>query len=469
MAIGERTVCDKDGNIESIKGALCPVNGSPYQFYAGLASGSTVSSESIRKVRLVMPVGGEMSGLYRFPRVGEKVLVENGENNTYYLLGYVPDDTEGAAFTAAATTGDENEKKQKDDAEKKKLTGGNQGLILRYKNSDVEEKDVREYSETGDLGKKYTKGKNAHEYSEIGFFRKRYKKGSTKTNDYKEYYQDELKMTSAGYAVQETEKTHAVHANGIEILSGLDPVTVNEPGDTSGRAVGDAVGEIYALGEKDVQIRAGGEVVIKAAKKIVLQVGRSQITIDDTGIKLLSKKINSNWTNTFDTSLDLNARTGISMFGDTVGVSGGRSVNIGDSYGGGFASNVGEVSVTGREIALNTLDTLGYLSLLVLNGIDLGFNAAAAGLAKNGDNPAWKGAAAKVKLSYDIIKKLADISFKFFKTKRKTALLMKAEAANLEALAKRINELEGQEARSNEHAILSRELNERMPNLPAGE
>jgi hypothetical protein len=286
MAIKELTVCDDKGKIseeegegvnkvEKLKGTLCPVAGELYRFYAGVPNDDGVSVSEKKIVQMVLPVGGDTSGLYRFPRVGERVLVEDGADNNY-LLGYVPMNTAGMAFTAIAESGTQAEKAEKNEAEKKALTGDEQGMILRYKNTAARPDDA-------------VRGINAPKYSEIGFYRKKYEPKNEPVS-----YPHELRLTSAGSAVQETEKDHAIHAKGIEILSGLDPNTKNVPGDPQELAVGDAVGETYALGDKDVQIRAAGEVVIKAGKKIVLQVGRSQITIDDTGIKLISKKINSN-------------------------------------------------------------------------------------------------------------------------------------------------------------------------------
>jgi hypothetical protein len=162
-------------------------------------------------------------------------------------------------------------------------------------------------------------------------------------------------------------------------------------------------------------------------------VGRSQITIDDTGINLITKKINSNWVNTFDTSLNLNARDGISMFGQTVGISGGRSVNIGDSYGGAFDSSVGVVSVNGRDIDLKTLNTWDYTGLIGLNLLDLGFNMATVGLAKKGADPTYNKNSAKVKLAYVVIKKIGNIAFKIAKQIKKVKTAARAADVLIEA------------------------------------
>ncbi|MDR2521624.1 MAG: phage baseplate assembly protein V [Spirochaetaceae bacterium] len=394
MAIREQTVCDAAGNIsvkdskgqETVKGTLQPVDSNPYRFYAGVADGDAIQPKTGITVQMVLPVGGDTSGLYRFPRVGEQVLVEVGGGENNYLLGYVPQNTEGnMAFAPGASA---------TETEAKKMIGEKQGTMLRYKNTAA------------------TEGSGKPEYSEIGFLRR-----FVTENGVQKQFPDELRLISAGSTFQQAEKVHAVRAGGIEVLSGLLPGAKHEKDDNL--AVGDVVGETYVLEEADIQIRAGGKIVIKAADQIVLQVGRSKITIDDTGIKLTSKKINSDWANTFDTSLNLEARTGITMFGQAVNISGGRSMSLTDAYGGVFQSTAGVVSVTGREVALNTLDTLGYKAIVALNAIDVCFNTVVAGLAKGGEDPSESHNAEKEQLTYDIIKKLGELYFQVVKSKRR--------------------------------------------------
>ena len=87
------------------------------------------------KVRLTMPLGGELNGMYRFPRVGEKVLVAV-EGVAHYLMSYLPTDE----MLFSPKDGD----KEKTDAFDK------EGQVMRYK-------------KTGD-------NTSALPYSEIGFY-----------------------------------------------------------------------------------------------------------------------------------------------------------------------------------------------------------------------------------------------------------------------------------------------------------
>ncbi|MDR0556805.1 MAG: hypothetical protein LBG43_02895 [Treponema sp.] len=63
----------------------------PYQFYAKVSE--KADSETL-VVNIVMPVGGKETGFYRFPRDGESVLVDSASDGQYYLLGYIPSDSE---------------------------------------------------------------------------------------------------------------------------------------------------------------------------------------------------------------------------------------------------------------------------------------------------------------------------------------------------------------------------------------
>ena len=68
--------------------------GTPYQFTALDASGTRVT------VKMVMPLGGNESGLYRSPKAGEKVLVAYTSGTIYYLMGYLPGGDGGNPFYA---------------------------------------------------------------------------------------------------------------------------------------------------------------------------------------------------------------------------------------------------------------------------------------------------------------------------------------------------------------------------------
>ena len=83
MILQEMIVTDAEGKIKTATGKIltgqCIQSEDMYSFYAIKQVNDpaiTPAPEQMpAKVRLTMPTGGELNGLYRFPRVGEKVLI----------------------------------------------------------------------------------------------------------------------------------------------------------------------------------------------------------------------------------------------------------------------------------------------------------------------------------------------------------------------------------------------------------
>ena len=148
MGLETRIVSDAAGKIDGtvngqeLRGTIQAKDNNPYVFYAVKSSDYTDKQD----ITIVLPVGGATAGLYRFPRVGEKVLVDKGDDNQYYLLGYLPGDTDNDAFIPRNLSG------EADGAEKNKLFNDGQGMALRYKKTgiaDVSGRQDRLYSEIG--------------------------------------------------------------------------------------------------------------------------------------------------------------------------------------------------------------------------------------------------------------------------------------------------------------------------------
>ena len=60
----------------------------PYQFYAKI---NTQDSET-KVINMVMAMGGKETGLFRYPKPGELVLVldDGVASPSYYLMGWIP-------------------------------------------------------------------------------------------------------------------------------------------------------------------------------------------------------------------------------------------------------------------------------------------------------------------------------------------------------------------------------------------
>jgi hypothetical protein len=169
--------------------------GYPYQFGAKIQP--TESKETSKTVNILMPIGGKETGLFRYPKVGERVVVDNdgATSPTYYLMGYLPSATdannnflsntnelwvepsasEQKAFTKQQKEAYEEackEHKTKVDnfnAEKDALEDA-EALVLRYeqtgKNTPEDGKDER-YSEIGFYRKQTSWRTNSVKYRDI--------------------------------------------------------------------------------------------------------------------------------------------------------------------------------------------------------------------------------------------------------------------------------------------------------------
>ena len=142
MILQEMIVTDSQGKTETVSGedltGQCIQSEDMYSFYAIKKkndASAVVSPEKMpAKVRLTLPVGGEINGMYRFPRVGEKVLVVV-EGMSHYLMSYLPNKEN--PFSP------EKEKTDVFDEE---------GLVLRYKKTGAnvaDENRDKKYSEIG--------------------------------------------------------------------------------------------------------------------------------------------------------------------------------------------------------------------------------------------------------------------------------------------------------------------------------
>ncbi|MDR0684537.1 MAG: hypothetical protein LBF83_05360 [Spirochaetaceae bacterium] len=325
---------------------------SPYTFTASIPNSEAVP------VKMVMPLGGVKSGLYRSPKVGEKVLVaavettgtgDNSSSTTYYLMGYLPN-AENQSFFEASTTADAGDAHDV-------ITEG--GEVFRYKQT----------------GKKAGKeGKNP--YSEIGFYQEKtdWKAAEAETADYQDFNGDypkidRIKIRSTGDIHESAVNHHQIQAKRFELFVDCDAPA--KPGDYESNSLfGDRTGDDSTLYAGDAHIRAKNRIVIKAGESIELQAGRSSILINDEGITIASRKTQSNLYNGWDSLLALKANRGITMFGQHVDIRGGVDFSLAEGYGGAIRSKLGVMRMTSFDLRMLNINTYNYLTMGIGNGLD---------------------------------------------------------------------------------------------------
>jgi hypothetical protein len=403
MALTKMTVTDSGGryNIKDDAGVLVkyayyvnaesPPTTDIYRFYAaaagdakngegkqvGRADGTNTAGpiadyeNKVHGVTLVMPIGGTETGIGRFPELGEQVLVAeeitltDGDvtNVEYYLMGYIPSAlTTGQPFSAPLSKTEAVE---------------NEGFALRYKQS------------AGDRESVSDKKPNGGGHSEIAFYNKAtsWMPSADDTVNAVEAKTgnavvDHIHIKSTGDIHNEAANYHKIKANRLEILSDCaDPDhtrtngDIDEGKDGAAMPFGDTRYDDHLLHKGDIHLRANNRVVIKAGKEIRLQVGHSVITLTDAMLTAICRKVNQNLVYTWDSALFLTQRSGTTLSGPSVAVSGGTSASVNEAWGGGLTSSLGNVKITGRDIQSSNLTGLDYVAEVGKNLGDMAVNA----------------------------------------------------------------------------------------------
>jgi hypothetical protein len=339
----------------------------PYVFYVRNPAGGDDLD-----VKLVMPLGGAESGLYRSPKVGESVLVGihapgNSVSMTRYLLGYLPDNSADNAFERVGVDAGANSV-----SPKMKDLINESGEVFRYrqtgKNRDHDEEDP---------------------YSEIGFYQ-RPSQWRVNSDDQKDYAAapggypeiDQINIHSTGDIHESAVNHHRIEAKRLEILA--DCGGVNTDG---WRPFGDTVGDDSSLYAGDAHIRSHNRLILKAGQEIRLQVGRSAIIISDDGITITSKKAKKGPAIPWDTVINLTPRDGVVMFGQNVNIGAAYNFSLQESAGGAVSSLGGVMRLSARDLLAQSYCKTGYQANMA-DFIKL-YTATANGMAGQGDVPSY--------------------------------------------------------------------------------
>jgi len=181
----QMTVTNEKGKTpKELIGEICLKD--TFVFYA-----SSDAGVSVNDVKIVMPLGGNETGLFRYPQVGEKVMV-NKITDGYYLLGFVPNNikTDENYFANPAV--------------------GEKPQVFRYKN-------------TGD---NYTK----RGYSEIGFYTRQ------ETDEGETFSRDEIGLTSTGDIKNYASDSYRINADSFNLgIGGNENSNASIEIDTNGK------------------------------------------------------------------------------------------------------------------------------------------------------------------------------------------------------------------------------------------
>lgn len=356
-------------------------------FYAKIDNSDTCS-----EVLFTMPLAGLGQGLYRYPRIGERILVLDNEDSRYILHSYIPDTNTMPFFQYGTVPSDEaiktlleNEGKLKDlsdDDVKAKIKEYKNKIInqpeeqaaatvLRHNSGNFIAKDSTESNTTTYLADEASDQFTAYlkpitrnvdnsfkasdyknkdiKYSEIGMY-----SGFKDGDDWKP---EVLRIQTPGNQYNHTGLTNVSTANAF---------VFSTPNATK-------FGEFRVI---DV-----GSVVIDAKRSITLKVAGNVIKISETGISIGSQSTCTEGT-PYDSKLSLNP-IGASLSGLEVKIGSTMSTSVSSGFGELIKLNKGKVSIGGHSVDLATDDnrTMNFdlacyyadlAQYLLLFGIDQG-------------------------------------------------------------------------------------------------
>ncbi|MDR1985887.1 MAG: hypothetical protein LBP88_02810 [Treponema sp.] len=390
MALTKMTVGIKEG--EEVTLAIAE----PYQFYAYPGTGTDMST---KVVNLVMPFGGRETGFYRYPKAGEKIVVDDdgAANKTYYLIGYLPSETDKNNNFLTHTSSEKGF-----DAEKAALKE-QEGMILRYaqtgKTKPSEEDPSDRYSEIGFYRRKTQWVSEDTNYKDVPLFPKQSAEETEEAfsarlvaagypkNDQENAEThikrvmkrmtpriDRLNIQSTGDIHTQAKSHHRMKAKRIEILSDVPEKDFSWPLEYHNRPFGDKGADVSDLFQGDIHIRGKRRIILKAGNEIRLEVGRSTIVISDAGIILTSRKTHSDIHNNFDTTLSVLPRDGISMFGQHLKLSAAYDWAIGENMGSSIKGTAGIMRLLGKDIKASTFSGVAYIVNFISQTLAFGAN-----------------------------------------------------------------------------------------------
>jgi hypothetical protein len=331
----------------------------PYRFWAVEIPDQEGTLEAF-EIIMVIPLGGAYSGLYRYPRIGEEVLVglqETGGSVVRYLMGYIP--TSSNPFNTSRAGAKETDER----IENNEQVLERQGELLRY-------------ASWADAW--------GGPYSELGFYQEPKAQWPLTAGGDDFPSIDVLTLNSTGNIREIAQYHHLQKAARIEILANTPEVIdrkTNAIDDHGTLPVGDLPGDDSSLHRGDIHIRAQKRVIIKADEEIRLQVGRSVLRIDDQGINLITKNIAGNYINSYDTTLDMNPRNGINMTGKNIALNAAYRFNAGDGLGGTVATTMGNLNLGGREVGIESYNNAEYWSNILYQALEYLVNTSSGAMA----------------------------------------------------------------------------------------
>lgn len=284
------------------------------------------------KVKLTVPLGGYKQGLFRVPRCGDRVLLHQIADNTYYLDSYLPNKTD-MPFAADLKP-----------AENK--FNSNEMTVLRHNEPEKNLTDVDSYLSAEvpatailERDKSFNKEKSdePNKISEFGIY-----SGVSGDNIDEKYQKTLVNIASTGNLHLSSNNTTEIRAKNIKISTpGWKECQANR-WDTSNGVV---------------KFDNFNILEVNASQQITFKVGNNSISITPNGIAIRAIK----WTGVpgpMDSAIYMDSIAGVSISGMNCSMSGYLCSGISDGLGNNMKVGAGGACITGGVVDIKTADKI---------------------------------------------------------------------------------------------------------------
>lgn len=265
------------------------------------------------QVRMTMPVGGYNQGLFRVPRVGEKILIASergGIADRFYLVAYLPRDEDKDKFLEMDNDPSSLSPAMKEHSE---------SLVLRHRTPGEEK------------------------YSEIRMMSEETEKKEGKTTK----KQERIKIETTGDLIAKASENASLTAKNF-----LFECSCEEGDEKNGNIV----------------MKKFRQLIVDAEEGIELRVGSNSICITETSIALRSALPSAKKKNKTGLQADgpmgalvfIDSALGVSLSGIRCSVSGTAGVTLKDAVGAGVSLSAGAATMSGLISKLSTISVLDF-------------------------------------------------------------------------------------------------------------
>ena len=382
LFVKQAVVTDLSGKVDSTNAAVkfkprpwgAAKGGVDYVFQAKSITGvqnGTANDDNPFEVNFIQPVGGYGQGLFRMPRVGDRILVlgvpsVTGVSPTYYLLGYLPGDE------MPFTTPEELERKitsasemSKDEAPPYQTALPEEMMALRFRTPGKKDEKVDLENKMGIRRAKLPNG-----CSELAFYNTHVGGGETKWDDklekwvYDDFSEDKDPVTKDPFN-EERKVLANFQSTGNMQLSANHNLEMNARNLTfKGIGWGEKwvkSGDKWELPEAKVSFGDINKFVVEAKGAIEFKVGKSSVVIGNDGITIKTASRFANVAGPIDASVKLNPLSGVAISGLNCRVNGFMGASIGDGVGAGASFGSGNASISGANICQWTTPSFDLL------------------------------------------------------------------------------------------------------------